>query len=120
MKFSQLVVEEDGVIQVAVEGKLTGDDIQASGQNAFEAVLGPNWTQQRILFDMGRVSFIDSSAIGWLIKSHKEFKKHGGILVLHSMAPQVEQVFKLLSLDKIVNLADGHTDAKALLSAVRV
>ncbi len=115
MKFSQLSVEDEGVIQVAAEGKLSGDDLQALGQNPFEAALGPIWFRQRVLFNMDRVSFIDSSAIGWLIKSHKEFKKHGGRMVVHSLPPHVEQVFKLLSLDKIVTLADGESSARALM-----
>jgi anti-anti-sigma factor len=119
MKFSQLTVEDEGVFQVAAEGKITGETIQASGQNPFEAALGPIWARQRVLFDMARISFLDSAAIGWLIKSHKEFKKHGGLMVLHSLSPHVEQVFKLLSLDKIVTLADGEIDARALLSAAQ-
>ncbi len=120
MKFSQLSVEDEGLIQVAAEGKLSGEDIQSAGQNPFETALGPIWYRQRVLFSMDRVSFIDSSAIGWLIKSHKEFKKHGGRMVVHSLPSHVEQIFKLLSLDKVVTLADDETDARALVSAAGV
>ncbi len=115
MRFAQISVEDEGVIKVVAEGKLTGDELQPAGQNPFEASLGPLWFRQRVLLSLERVSFIDSSAIGWLIKSHKEFKKHGGRLVVHSLPPQVEQVFRLLSLNKIITLADDEASARALM-----
>jgi anti-anti-sigma factor len=118
MKLTLLSFEKEGYIRLAAEGNITSADFSADGRNPLEAVLGPNWPKLRVMLDLGRTTYVDSSAIGWLINCHKEFKNGGGKIVVHSIPPKVEQVFTLLKIGKVVPLARDEASAKDLLNGV--
>jgi anti-anti-sigma factor len=122
MKLSLVRIDKGGFVAVAAEGTITTADIQGSaakGANIFENVLGPAWANNQVLLDMSQVTFIDSSAIGWLIASNKEFKKAGGRFVPHSIQPSVRQVLDLLRIGQAVTLAKDEEAAKALLAETK-
>lgn len=119
MKLSLVRIDKGGFVAVAAEGTITSADIQGAsskGANVFENVLGPAWAGNQVLLDMSQVSFIDSSAIGWMIASHKEFKGAGGRFVAHSIQPGVRQVLDMLRIGQAVTLAKNEEAAKALLA----
>jgi anti-anti-sigma factor len=120
MKLSLVRIDKGGFVALGAEGTITTADVQggaAKGVNVFEGVLGPGWATTQVLLDMGKVSFIDSSAIGWLIDSNKAFKAGGGRLIPHSIQPRVRQVLDLLRIGQAIPLAEDESAAKALLEA---
>ena len=110
MKLSLLSVA-DGVVRVGNEGTITSADFTASGPHPFEQVVGQDWGRNKVLLDMHKTSFIDSSAIGWLINCHRSFKGQGGQLILHSIPPGVRQVLNLLKIGQVLALADNEKSA---------
>src|SRR5688500_9988319 len=116
MKLVLLSIEKEGYIRIGSEGSITSDDFTSGGKNPLESIIGPAWASNRVLLDMEKNSYFDPSAIGWLINCHKEFKKSGGVLVVHSIPPKVEQVLNLLKIGKVLPLASNEHTAKALLS----
>ncbi len=64
------------------------------------------------MLDFSKVQFIDSSAIGWLIQSAREFKARGGGLVVHSIVPRVRQMFDMLKIGFIVPLVIDEAAAR--------
>ena len=117
MKLSLVSIERDGVIRVASEGNITSADFQADGPNPLHALLGQTWSSNRVLLNFDRTNYIDSTAIGWLISCHKEFRANGGTLVVHSVQPQVRQVLDLLKIGKVVPLAENEAAARAMVAA---
>ena len=114
MKLSLVSIEKDGLIRVASEGNITSADFQADGPNPLQALLGLTWSSNKVLLDLTKTNYIDSTAIGWLISCHKEFKANGGRFIVYSIQPQVRQVLDLLKIGKVVPLVESEAEARAL------
>ena len=115
MKLSLISIERDGYVRVATDGPMSAGDFVPEHKNPFELLLGDNWATHRVLLNLDQTTFIDSSAIGWLIGCQKDFKNAGGSLVVHSIRPAVRQILDLLKIGRIVPLADNEPRGKAVL-----
>src|SRR2546421_7257793 len=102
MKLTLVSIEKDGIVRVAADGNITAADFDASGKNPLETLLGITWFTNKVLLDMSKTDYIDSSAIGWLIGCHKSFKDGGGTLVVHHVQPSVRQILDVLKIGKVV------------------
>src|SRR5688572_31403920 len=49
MKLQLMSIERDGMVKIATQGNITSADIDASGPNPLEQILGKNWFQSRVL-----------------------------------------------------------------------
>ena len=117
MKITPLAPPQDGLFYLAAEGDFTGCDTPVNSRHPFEESVGADWGAQKILLDFDRVTYIDSSAIGWLISAHRDFKHAGGMLVLHSVPPSVKQVLDILRVGKIIPMAEDAAEGRSLLAA---
>lgn len=117
MKLQLVSIERDGTVKVASQGNVTSADIDATGPNPMEQILGKNWSQSRVLLDMTNTQYIDSSAIGWLIGSSKQLKDGGGALVVYGVQPAVRQVLDLLKVGRVVPLVEDEDAAKQVVAA---
>ena len=105
-------IEPSGVVKLTADGTVTAQDFDASGKNPIESVLGPTWTSFRVLMDMASVSYIDSSAIGWLIGTQKAFREKGGSFAVYHVQPAVMQVLNLLKVGRVVPICDNEPAAR--------
>lgn len=113
MKIQLISIGQDGIVRLAIDGKVTAADFVGSGgTNPIESLLGPNWITFRILIDMSKVAFIDSSAIGWLINSQKQLKEHSGALALFGVQLAVRQVLEMLRIGRVVPFVDTEASAR--------
>ena len=117
MKLQLVSIEKDGIVKVATQGNITSADIDTSGPNPMETILGANWAGFRTLMNMGDTQYIDSSAIGWLIGTSKSIKEAGGTLVVHDVQPAVRQVLDLLKVGRVVPIVDDEPAAKEVALA---
>jgi anti-anti-sigma factor len=108
--------EDSGFAILAAEGEITCTDFTASNNVHFDNILGPHWDTRFVALDMERVNYIDSSAIGWLLAAHKSFRAGGGKLFIHSVQPQVRQIFDILKIDRAIPL---FPDLKATRAAIQ-
>jgi anti-anti-sigma factor len=115
MKIHMVNIGKDGVIRLAANGSLMATDFDPDGTNLLQKVLGPNWSQMRLVLDMDKCTYVDSSAIGWLISTQKECRGAGGQVVLHSVQPSVRQVLDLLKVGRVVPLVEDEPAALAVL-----
>lgn len=117
MKISLNGIEPSGIVKLAMEGAVTAADFSVDGKNPIEAVLGPAWTTFRVLLDMANVSYIDSSAIGWLIGTQKSFRDKGGSFAVYHVQPAVKQVLDLLKVGRVVPLCENEQTARTAVGA---
>lgn len=115
MKLQMVSIEKDGVIRVAVDGSITSADFEAEGKNPLEAVLGQSWAGTRTLLDLSKTSYIDSSAIGWLISTNRAYRDGGGSFVIHSVQPAVRQILEVLKIARVVPTAADEEAGRKLL-----
>lgn len=67
----------------------------------------------RLIVDLSRVSFIDSSGVGMLISLFKNIRERGGRMVLTSSSENVNKVLDLTRLDQIMEVYDNIEGAVA-------
>jgi anti-anti-sigma factor len=111
MKLQLISIEKDGYCRLACDGSVTVADFSVDAPDPFETLLGANWASNRIVLDFSRVTYIDSSAIGWLIGAQKKVREAGGRLLVHSAQAGVRQMFELLQLQSILRLVDSEAEA---------
>ena len=108
-----LLPSEPGLTHIQCIGEITQHALWES-DDPLEKLLGPSGFGGKVLVDLEQVDYIDSAGVGWLITCHKQFRDAGGILVLHSIPIQVHQIFQLLQMHKVLNLAKDLAAAAAL------
>ncbi len=114
-KLSLMNKDPSGAIHLLATGDATANDFNLSQPPHFESLLGADWAAQRVLLNMGNVADLDSAAIGWLIETQKQFRTHGGLLVLHSVQTPVRNILNLLKIERVVPMAPDATAARVLL-----
>jgi anti-anti-sigma factor len=113
-----MVSTDDDITRIQNEGDITQMDFRA-GADVLCDLLGTDCYKRKILLSLERTSYIDSTAIGWIVRSHKYCKEAGGKLVIHSISPSVLQVLRLLRLPDILHLAENDAAARALAVGVQ-
>jgi len=116
MKLNVVSIEKE-LVRVQAEGDISSQDFTADGKNPFEVVLGSRWATHQVVLDLRAVPYLDSSAIGWLMTSRREFERGGGLIVLHSIQPRVRQILDLLRVGKAVPLVDNEAAALTVVAA---
>ena len=75
---------------------------------------------KHIIFDMGAVTFMDSSGIGMVIGRYKNAEKRGGQLALVNMTDSIRRLYEVSGLSKIVLRAQTLDGALSLLGGSRI
>jgi anti-sigma B factor antagonist len=67
--------------------------------------------ESNLLIHFGRVTFMSSAALGMLIRVSKKCKEYDIALKLCDISPDIRQVFKITSMDKILEIHDDAAQA---------
>ena len=103
------------ILHLTASGQATAVEFRADARNPFDALLGPDWSTHLVLLNMENVSYFDSSAIGWLLSSQRDFKTNGGLLVLYSLTPNIRNILDLLKIGRIIPVAADAAAGRTLL-----
>jgi len=110
----KLVSQERGVVRLQAGGRIVHSTL-APSPDPIGDVLGSDGFGQTVLLSLSRVSFVDSSGIGWLLGCRKRFREAGGRLVVHSVPAQVLDIIKVMRLGHVLQLADDEPAALAMV-----
>jgi hypothetical protein len=94
---------------VSLPELLPGDDPLAES-------FGPEVYGRKVLLNLEKAGYLDTSGISWLIACHRRFEDAGGALVLHSIPPRARHVVALLHMDRVFHTAAGPEAALALVA----
>lgn len=103
---------DNNLVGLVADGTITSADYQAGARNPLEDVLGAGWGKDRVLINLDRTSYIDSSGIGWFMDIHRNCKANGGRLIIHSLQPTVRQMLSLLKLEKVLTIENDEASAR--------
>lgn len=92
---------QNNTLQASLQGKFTFSDNQAF-REVLEKIAQDGIT--RVVFDMSKVEFVDSAALGMLLLAHDEAAKHDKSLVISGIKGQVEKMFKVARFDAMFTL----------------
>jgi anti-sigma B factor antagonist len=106
----ELTVHEDhGVTVVMVSGEVDAGNSAQLGEE-LDRLLSEG--RRRLVIDLGKVGFMDSSGLATLVRYYKRARSNSGDICLASLQPPVRRVFQLTRLDRVFDL---HPDvAKAV------
>lgn len=65
---------------------------------------------RKVIFDFSDVSFMDSAGIGMLLGRYKVIKMLGGSLELTNVSKQIEKVFELSGIFKIIPIIKNEQE----------
>jgi anti-sigma B factor antagonist len=98
----------DGVT-VAV---LPVEELDASNAGDFKRDVGPLLeANAKLVFDLSRVRFVDSSGLGAFISCLRKLNAKGGDLKLCGMSKQVRAVFELVRMHRVFDICGTREEA---------
>lgn len=115
MQLTLLPSETEGTVRISSSGRITQEAV-AAGEDPIERLAGSDAYSRRLLLDLSGSDYMDSSGVSWLLRCHKRCKDRGGMLVIHSLAPMVLQILKVLRMDQVFSIAPDEKSARALAS----
>jgi anti-sigma B factor antagonist len=91
-----------------------GDHLDASTVEDFKAAAKPVIEKGiKVVFDMGSLSFVDSSGIGAIISCLRNLNARGGDLKLCGLTKPVRSLFELVRMHKIFDIYETSNEAAA-------
>lgn len=66
---------------------------------------------RNIVFNLSKVTFVDSSVLGVLLGRYKRVTKNGGKVIIVSPQPQVRKILELSGLFSIMGESDSEAEA---------
>lgn len=97
--------EAEGVTVFQVDGEI---NISSSPE------LKKNFEKQpakKVVVDLSKVGYIDSSGLATLVELLKKTKGQGGSLALSGMSEKVKSLFEITKLDKLFPIFPNHQEA---------
>jgi anti-sigma B factor antagonist len=106
-------VEGDQTGLLTLAGELDVSNV-AEAREAARKLLDDG--SSRLVVDLARVTYMDSSGLGMLVGLLKRLKESGGAMAIAGPVPRVKRVFEITGLHQIFALCD---DVTAALKEVR-
>jgi anti-anti-sigma factor len=66
---------------------------------------------RNIMFDLGKVEFVDSSGLSSILIGNRIAKEAGGTFAICSLNEQVQKLIKISQLDNILNILPTNSEA---------
>jgi len=102
-------LEQDGGVTVA---HVCSESLSANNVKDFKSKIANLLTPDaRIVLDMGRLKFVDSSGIGALVACASSLNQLNGSLRLCNLTTQVRNLFELVQVNKLFQVFDTRDDA---------
>ena len=95
-----------------LEGKVTIGEGSVALRSAIRRLLGEG--KNKILLNLGKVGYIDSSGIGELVSSFTAVNKEGGSLKLLNLTQKIQD---LLAITKLLTVFDTFDDEASALAS---
>jgi anti-sigma B factor antagonist len=83
---------EDGTVSLALEGEL---DLAGAGQMEESLAAAERESPARLIIDLGRLAFMDSTGLRLLLQADARAREQGYELVLRPGEPAVQRVFEV-------------------------
>lgn len=100
--------EKEGVSICRIDGEV---DVNTAPQvkKAFERLIKDK--KDKIIINMEKVDYIDSSGLATLVELLKNFRKYGARLKLVSLAAKVKSLFEITKLEKLFDISEKEEEA---------
>ena len=105
----ELSIEIRGDVAIAT---LHVEELDASNTAEFKQHMAPVLSEhQKVVIDLARLRFIDSSGLGAMLSCLRQLSSTGGDLKLCSMSKPVRAAFELVRLHRVLDIYPSRTEA---------
>lgn len=102
-------VEKSGDITIVV---ISGENLDASNEKEFKRDVRPVLeANAKVVFDMGRLRFVDSSGLGAILSCLRQLNAAGGDLKLCEMTKPVRTLFELVRMHRVFDIYNTRDEA---------
>ncbi len=106
MKFNTETIDDVTIIEMPM------DALDAGNVMEFKTGIAPILDKcDYVVFNMSRVKFVDSSGIGAILSCLRKLHNQGGGLNMFGVKEQVVQLFRLVRIDRIIDIHPTRDDA---------
>jgi anti-sigma B factor antagonist len=103
------ITRDDGkCVNVSVEGRL----VAAVAPNLREDIMNKMSDGDNVLFDLSKMTHIDSSGLGVLVQVLQKAKASGGRVILAALQPGPKIVFDITKVSRVFEIVPTVADAK--------
>ncbi len=103
MRISSLVKDE--ILVVYLEGEITLGNANEVNDYVNQKISA---TQNRVIFNMSKVEYLDSSAVGMIVAIYSTLQAEGGALRICGISSDVMEILKASSLETYLNIDDSE------------
>lgn len=102
------ISEKDGISICKVDGEI---DINTAPQvkTKFDNLIREK--KEKIIINMEKVNYIDSSGLATLVELLKNFRKYGARLKLVALSAKVRSLFEITKLEKLFDILEKEEEA---------
>ncbi len=104
------------IVRIEISGGITQKQLHKSDE-ILPQIAGKDVYAQKVLVNLEKNEFIDSSGINWLLLCHKRFIDNGGRMVLHSVPKLVSDVLAILRMESVFESAENEDDATNVINS---
>lgn len=110
MNTNMKLYEEDGILIVKINGEIDNSVTKDFREEIDKTILSKNI--KYLIVDFEKVSFVDSSGIGFIIGRYNLMKKEKGFIVLTNINYYCEKIFKISGILRLIRSYKTIKEAK--------
>ena len=103
--------DKDDISILRLEGKIMGGPDADAFQSALKEILGEG--RNKVILDLGKVSWVNSTGLGILIRGHSTMKQSGAELKMIGINKRIDQIFMVTKLHTIFDSFEDESAAVA-------
>ena len=102
------LTEEGNVLKVVIEGRF----VATTAPNLRDELIAKIKDGTNVLFNLGKMTHIDSSGLGVLVQVLQKVKSCGGKVVLAALQSGPKVVFEITKVNRVFDIVPEVADAK--------
>ncbi|OPL19367.1 MAG: hypothetical protein AVO35_11405 [Candidatus Aegiribacteria sp. MLS_C] len=100
------------VVVIGLSGKVIGGPELVEVKDAFQKAVDQG--HSKVLLDLGKVSWMDSSGLGVIVSGHTTLSRAGGALKILNATKKIHELFIIT---KLITIFDTYTDEQEALKS---
>ena len=104
-------LSEGNIVLLEPKGSLIGGKETDELKESLSKLL--NDGHKKVVIDLGKVDYLNSTALGALVSAHTSYSKQGGKVKLCNVNKNIKNIFVITKLTLVFDVLDGQMDAIA-------
>jgi len=104
-------LSQGDIVVLEPKGRLVGGDETDELQQTIHKLIEEG--NKRLVIDLGKVMYLNSTALGLLVSTHTNYTKRGGRVKLCNIGSKIENIFVITKLTLVFETYDNQMEAIA-------